>query len=146
MLLMDEAKPRQWNMRSKGFFFLGSGQYTIFLYSRPERAKFRLAPWPESLHFLAVVQKKYLPSDLKEKPSMEIVEIWLRDSVGPCRMETEVCVKCELSVSGRNTCTASLALGIRPRLRIAVKSSNNAIMHVCSMRSLSRIFSRFRQF
>ena len=47
----------QSNMRSEGFFFHGRGQYTIFLYSRPERAKFRLAPRPESWHFLSAVQK-----------------------------------------------------------------------------------------
>ena len=58
MILMAEAKPRQSNMRSEGFFIRGRGQYTIFLYSRPERAKFRLAPRPESWHFLAAVQKK----------------------------------------------------------------------------------------
>ena len=44
-------------MRSEGFFFRGRGHYTIFLYSRPERAKIRLAPWPENWHLLAVVQK-----------------------------------------------------------------------------------------
>ena len=37
ILLMAEAKPRQLNMRSEGLFFLGRGQYTIFLHSRPER-------------------------------------------------------------------------------------------------------------
>ena len=58
MLLMAEAKPRQSNMRSEGFFFRGHGQYTIFLYSRSERDNFRLAPRPKSWHFLAAVQKK----------------------------------------------------------------------------------------
>ena len=42
---------------SDELFFRGRGQYTIFLYFRPERAKFRLAPWPESWDFLAAVQK-----------------------------------------------------------------------------------------
>ena len=58
---MAEAKPRQSNMRSEGFFFRGRGQYTIFLYFRPEIGNFRFPQRPESRHFLAVlVQKNYL--------------------------------------------------------------------------------------
>ena len=46
-------------MRSEGFFFRGQRQYTIFLYSRPEKANFRLAPRNESWHFLAAAQKTF---------------------------------------------------------------------------------------
>ena len=54
-------------MRSEDFFFRDRGQYTIFLYSRPERANFRLEPRPESWHFLAAVQKNVFSHNFCEK-------------------------------------------------------------------------------
>ena len=84
------------HLRQKKYPFLSekNGIGIIFCYSRPERAKFRLAPRPESLLFRAAVQKNLICKKKLVFCIKNVLFYWIQFSMIGVKKYIKICVRC----------------------------------------------------